>query len=102
MNHSNIGELRDEFLKENYSNFNVHDHLKTHTVEELKALTLQHEFPFWVLCLNILGDLNFSTVVRSAHLLGAERVVAYGRRKIDTRGMVGAGKLYAGRPSDGN
>jgi len=86
----NIGEMREEFLKENYSSYNVHDNLKNLEVDQLKQITKEGEFPFWVMTLNILGDLNCSTVIRSSHLFGAQRVVVFGRRRIDTRGMVGA------------
>jgi tRNA G18 (ribose-2'-O)-methylase SpoU len=52
---------------------------------------MQDRFPFAVMTLNVLGDMNVSTVIRSAHLMGAERVAVFGRRKIDNRGLVGTG-----------
>ena len=92
MNHvkANIKETRDEFIQIANSGFNVHDHLKTKTVPELKEITQAHLFPFWVMCMNVLGDLNIGTVIRSSHLFGAEKVVVFGRRRIDNRGLVGA------------
>ena len=86
----NIREARDQFIERNNSGLNVHDHLKGLTVPELKALTEQNTYPFWVCCLNVLSDMNISTVIRSSHLMGAEKVVVFGRRKIDNRGLVGA------------
>lgn len=86
----NIREIRNSEIPMIYSERNVHDHLKDLGVEELKALTEQTTFPFWVMLLNVMGDMNISTVIRSAHLMGAERCVVFGRRKIDNRGLVGA------------
>lgn len=92
MNHikENISELRKPSVEASYSERNVHDHLKHLSVPELQALTNSNTLPFWVMTLNVLGDLNVATVIRSSHLLGAERVVVFGRRKIDNRGLVGA------------
>lgn len=92
MNHikANISELRKPQIEASYSGRNVHDHLKDLSVPELQALTASSTFPFWVMTLNVLGDLNVATVIRSAHLLGAERAVVFGRRRIDNRGLVGA------------
>jgi tRNA G18 (ribose-2'-O)-methylase SpoU len=42
------------------------------------------------MCLNVLGDLNIGTIIRSSHLFGARRVHVFGRRRIDNRGLVGA------------
>jgi tRNA G18 (ribose-2'-O)-methylase SpoU len=86
----NVRETRDLFIEQNNSGYNVHDHLKGLSVAELKAITQNNVFPFWVCCLNVLSDMNISTVIRSAHLMGAERAVVFGRRKIDNRGLVGA------------
>jgi len=86
----NIRETRDEFIERNNSHLNVHDHLRHMTIPQLQSYTLAHTRPFWVCCLNVLSDMNISTVIRSAHLMGAERVVVFGRRKIDNRGLVGA------------
>lgn len=82
--------LRNLAIPDIYSERNVHDNLKHLDVAELQQITQSQTFPFWVMCLNVLGDLNVATVIRSAHLLGAERCVVFGRRKIDRRGLVGA------------
>ena len=86
----NINELRNQMVPELYSEKNVHDDLKHMSVAELQQMTAASTFPFWVMTLNVLGDLNVSTVIRSAHLMGAEQCVVFGRRKIDNRGLVGA------------
>lgn len=82
--------LRDAAISESNHGFNVHDDLKGYTVEELRELTQQTIKPFEVLCLNVLGDLNLGTIIRSSHLFGARRVTIFGRRRIDNRGLVGA------------
>ncbi len=86
----NIRKIRNETLPELNSGRNVLDQYKNLSVQELQQITKQKTFPFWVMTLNVLGDLNVSTVIRSAHLFGAEKCVVFGRRKIDNRGLVGA------------
>jgi tRNA G18 (ribose-2'-O)-methylase SpoU len=85
-----VGLLRDAAIAESNNCFNVHDHLKTLSVEQLRELTQQNLRPFEVLCLNVMGDLNIGTIIRSSHLFGARRVHVFGRRRIDNRGLVGA------------
>jgi len=82
--------LRDAAIAESNNGFNVHDHLKSLSVEELRTLTQSNLRGFEVLCLNVLGDLNIGTIIRSSHLFGARRVHVFGRRRIDNRGLVGA------------
>ena len=86
----NVNQIRQESLPELYSERNVHDAFKHLSVEELKNLTSQGTYPFRVMLMNVLGDINLGTVIRSAHLMGAEGCVVFGRRKMDNRGMVGA------------
>jgi tRNA G18 (ribose-2'-O)-methylase SpoU len=87
----NVQELRNAQVSELYSERNVRDHVKHVDTDTLKHMCAQDRFPFGVMTLNVLGDLNMSTVIRSAHLMGAERVAVYGRRKMDNRGLVGTG-----------
>lgn len=86
----NLAEVRQPSIEAGYSERNVHDHLKSLSIPELQQISQASVLPFWVMTLNVLGDLNVATVIRSAHLLGAERVVVFGRRRIDNRGLVGA------------
>lgn len=86
----NIRKIRNEILPELNSGRNVLDQYKCFSIQELQQITKQKTFPFWVMTLNVLGDLNVSTVIRSAHLFGAEKCIIFGRRKIDNRGLVGA------------
>ena len=86
----NIQALRNAQVPELYSERNVPDDLKHLTVPELQQITADRTFPFSVMMLNVLGDMNVATTIRSAHLMGAESCVVFGRRKIDNRGLVGA------------
>lgn len=87
----NVQDLRRAQVPDIYSERNVRDEFKHVSTDELRELSSQDRFPFAVMTLNVLGDLNVSTVIRSAHLMGAERVVVFGRRKLDNRGLVGTG-----------
>ena len=70
--------------------YNVLNHLKDRTVPELKAISASDRLPFAVLTLNLEHDLNIGNIIRSAHLLGAERVMIVGNNKVDTRACVGS------------
>jgi tRNA G18 (ribose-2'-O)-methylase SpoU len=85
-----VRALRNAQIPELYSEKNVPDDLKHLSVTELQQITSNRTFPFRVMLLNVMGDMNVSTVIRSAHLMGAESCVVFGRRKIDNRGLVGA------------
>lgn len=90
MNRPNYQELANADISASFSSRNVHDHHKHLSVEELRAISQEDRLPFAVCVLNITGELNVGTVVRNAHLTGAERVGIVGRRKFDKRGAVGA------------
>jgi len=89
-NYPNIKELRKESLAANNSAFNVHDDLKHLSVEELKALSQTDRQPWHTMTINLTGDLNVGTIIRTSHLLGASSVLVVGRSKVDRRSMVGA------------
>lgn len=69
---------------------NVHDNLKEKTNSELKDLVKLDRFSFHVIAINLTGDLNIGTIIRSSILHGAEKVWIFGRRKYDKRGAVGS------------
>lgn len=83
-------KLANADISASISNLNVHDHLKGHTVEKLRDLCDMDRLPFGVCVLNITGELNVGTIVRSALLTGARKVGIVGRRKYDKRGTVGS------------
>ena len=88
--HINITQHRDQALAENHSDRNVHDSLKHLSVEELQAVSLQDRLPWYTCLINITGDLNVGTIIRTSHCLGAAGVIVFGRRKFDKRGLVGS------------
>jgi len=83
----------EEIKKDSETMLDKHNVLpmyKEMTVEERQAISTADRLPYDVCLLNLTGDLNVSTIIRSAHLLGAEKVWVVGRRKVDARGLVGA------------
>jgi len=87
-------ELANADVSAGLSHTNVHDHLKQNSVEVNRALTVDDRAPFGVCVLNITGELNVGTVVRTAHLTGASKVGIIGRKKYDSRGEVGSSKYF--------
>lgn len=70
--------------------YNVHDILKEHPVEVLKAISIRDRLPYAIMLMNFEHDLNIGNCIRSAHLLGCESVIIFGKNKIDSRSTVGA------------
>ena len=70
--------------------FNVHDHLKNYDVPTLKDITDRDRLPFAVCIINLVGDLNTGIIIRTANLMGAEKVFVFGRRRYDRRSTVGS------------
>jgi tRNA G18 (ribose-2'-O)-methylase SpoU len=87
---ANIRHMRDAALTLASSSYNVHDHLKQLTVPELQAKSLEDRLPWHTLCLNVTGDLNVGTIIRTSHCLGASSVTIFGRQRIDNRSLVGS------------
>ena len=69
---------------------NVRDEFKHLSHDEHLQLHDETRLPYAVACINLTGDLNVSSIIRSAALLGCETVFIYGRKKFDKRGSVGA------------
>lgn len=74
--------------------FNIHDAYKGKSLEELKEKVANDRLPFSVLCLNLTGSLNIGTIIRTSHILGAQRVFVLGRRTYDGRSLVGSDKYF--------
>lgn len=70
--------------------YNVHDSVKDMSVEQLQILSSKDRLNFSVCLLNLEYDLNIGNCIRSAHLLGAQSVFIFGKRKYDSRSTVGA------------
>jgi tRNA G18 (ribose-2'-O)-methylase SpoU len=85
-----IKAKRDAELAAASSPYNVHDHLKHLSIAELKSVSAQDRLPWHTLCLNVTGDLNVGTMIRTSHCLGASSVIIFGRQRIDQRSLVGS------------
>jgi tRNA G18 (ribose-2'-O)-methylase SpoU len=81
----------DEELK---NNFNVHDHLKDKTVEELREINMERRLPYSVCAWNVDGNLNIGMMIRTACNLGAERFIVIGRKHYDKRSCVGSNHYF--------
>lgn len=85
--------------KENYSEIrkqleerelNVRDEFKHLAHEQHLELHDDTRLPYAIACINLTGDLNVGSIIRSAAMLGCETVFIYGKKKFDKRGLVGA------------
>jgi len=85
----NYSEIRKQLEEQE---LNVRDDLKHLSHEEHLFLHDESRLPYAMACINLTGDLNVGSIVRSAAMLGCETVFIYGRKKYDRRGEVGAGK----------
>ena len=88
----NYVNYKEELHKDIAMTFNVSDHLKGLSVPELKNECKADQSPFAVGCINLTGNVNIGTIIRTASLYGAEKVIIFGRKQFDARGLVGADK----------
>lgn len=70
--------------------FNVLTDLQHLSVDELREIAKGRQLPYAVALANITGDLNTGVIIRTACVLGAERVFIFGKKKYDRRSTVGA------------
>lgn len=70
--------------------FNVLTEYQHLPVETLRDIAASRQLPYAVALANITGDLNTGVIIRTACVLGAQRVFIFGRRKYDRRSTVGA------------
>lgn len=87
-------EIFSELIKKDYeeknNKFNVRPEIKNKTLEELQNLANKDRSNFEIMLLNITGDINSGMLIRLGHLMGAQKIIILGRRKIDERTTVGA------------
>jgi len=69
--------------------YNVADHFKDKTVEQIRATLKETAHPFAVLFENLIGDFNIATGMRNANAMNAREVFYLGDKKLDRRGMQG-------------
>ena len=72
------------------SGWNIADHLKHKTFDELKAIQKAESLPFAVAAVNLNGGLNIGSMLRTAVVMGAQKFFIIGKRKYDKRACVGA------------
>jgi len=70
--------------------FNVRTDLQHLSVDALRDIAKSKLLPYAVALANITGDLNTGVIIRTACVLGAERVFMFGKKKYDRRSTVGA------------
>lgn len=70
--------------------FNVLDELQNLSEAELKQIAEDRQLPYAVALVNITGDLNTGTIIRSAAAMGAQKVFMFGKKRYDRRSTVGA------------
>jgi len=74
--------------------YNVRDEFKSYTIPMLQEAVENDRLPYCVAMLNITGDLNVGTMIRTSHCLGAEKVLVFGRRAVDSRSLVGVQNYF--------
>lgn len=72
------------------NNYNVYDIFKGIGNDEIKKICDADRLPFAVCLLNVVGCPNIASMIRTALVLGAEKVIIIGRKKFDRRATVGA------------
>jgi 23S rRNA (guanosine2251-2'-O)-methyltransferase len=81
---------KEEIAKDILKSHNVKDEYKELQVETRKRIQSHDERPFAVGLLNVTGELNVGTIIRTAALFGAENIFIFGRKEVDNRSHVGA------------
>lgn len=69
--------------------YNVMDHLRSKSTEEIKRHLKDTAHPFAVVVENLIGDFNLGTVIRNANAFNAQQVYYVGNKRWDRRGAVG-------------
>jgi tRNA G18 (ribose-2'-O)-methylase SpoU len=69
--------------------YNVADHFKDKTIDEIKDTLKETANPFAVCCEHLIGDFNLGTVIRNANAFNAKEVFYVGDKKWDRRSAVG-------------
>ena len=81
---------KEEIKKDVLNSHNVRDEYKNSPVGIRKIIQTSESKPFAVGLLNVTGELNIGTIIRTAALFGAENIFVFGRKEIDNRSHVGA------------
>jgi tRNA G18 (ribose-2'-O)-methylase SpoU len=88
MNYPNYKEIREAA---SHNTWNVADQYKSiDNIADIRRAQQAATLPFAVCVVNVMGDLNVGSIIRTACIFGAERVIIFGRRNYDKRSTVGA------------
>lgn len=77
-------------LGKDCSAYNICDEYKKMKLEEVKELQENNSLPFAVAAVNINGDLNLGSMIRTSVIFGAEKFFIIGKKRYDKRSTVGA------------
>jgi len=69
--------------------YNVADHFKSKTVDEIRDSLKETAFPYAVCFEHVIGDFNMGTAVRNANAFNAKEIFYIGQKKWDRRSAVG-------------
>ncbi len=83
----NYSEL---LIAEEMKSFNVSDHLKSLSLPEIQSVQKATGMSVEVMCLNVTGNLNIGTILRTAVVMGFYKAHIVGRRFYDKRSTCGA------------
>ncbi|MHB1910281.1 MAG: TrmH family RNA methyltransferase [Nitrososphaerales archaeon] len=72
-----------------YRPYNVYDHLQANPVEVNQRISKQSSLGYAVMMVNLYGDRNVGTIIRTATVMGAEKVFLVGKRFWDRRTAIG-------------
>ena len=84
-------KTRREIIEDMHRNaFNILDEYKSLPHEEVVKIQRSLALDYSVCTFNVVGDLNIGSIIRTSALLGAKRVLIFGKKKFDKRSTVGA------------
>lgn len=78
----------NELLDKNFDRFkaerNLNQHMKLHTVEKVRKYADSCKLGYAVAVLSLNGKMNVGSIIRTAHLMGADDCIVFGRKKFNT------------------
>lgn len=77
-------------LKVTLNDWNVSDHFKDMSLDDIRAIQKRESLPFSVAAINLTGGLNLGNMIRSAVIFGAQKFYIIGKKRYDRRSTVGA------------
>jgi tRNA G18 (ribose-2'-O)-methylase SpoU len=86
----NYSEIIEEDTTSFNSTHNVLDQFKNISVEDRREICKKDRMDYYVCVLNVTGELNVGTIVRTSLLAGAREVLIVGRKRFDNRSTVGS------------